>query len=70
MSKNMHVLPISLRDAQTIHRALIDYRKLLIFSAYGRPEDAVISDEVRRVDALQERLSINVFYADNKKDVA
>jgi hypothetical protein len=53
-----------MREAETLSRALTDYRKLLTLSAYAAVDKSIIDAEVSRVDATQERLSIDIFYAD------
>jgi hypothetical protein len=60
----VRALPVSDKDAQTIQRALIDYRRLLTLSTYAEIDVATVDAEIRRVDTLAERLSLNVFYAD------
>jgi len=60
----VRALPVSDEDAQTIQRALIDYRRLLTLSTYAAIDGATVDREVRRVDAIAERLSLHVFYAD------
>lgn len=55
-------LPLSLSEADTVRRALMDYRRLLTLSSYAAIDESTILPEVHRVDALSERLNLCVFY--------
>lgn len=61
-------LPMSEEDASTMHRALIDYRKLLTLSRYAEIEPSIIDQEVQRVDAICERISLTTFYPEEVGD--
>lgn len=52
-------LPLSASEAQTVFRALIDYRRILEASAIR--DSALVRPEIDRVDAISERLSLGYF---------
>lgn len=52
-------LPLSPAEAQTVFRALIDYRRILQTSAIR--DSALVRPEIDRVDVISERLSLGYF---------
>lgn len=69
MPEPMKALPMNDKEATTLLRALIDYRKLLTFSAIA--DSVIVAAEIHAVDQLTERLTLNVFYpAEEMEDAA
>lgn len=56
---NQIELRLSDKEAQAVFRALLDYRKILTWSAIA--DTAVVQDEISFVDGVSERLSLQTF---------